>query len=516
MTNDPKRRAFLAGAAAGTVAAGHTLAATAPSQVDQPYRHAIDLVAALANKTVSSRELVDAAIARIEAFDAKLNAVVVRDFDAARDAANAADAALARGERRPLLGLPMTVKEQFNIASLPTTWGDPKFKDWRPTVDALAVTRLKTAGAVILGKTNVPLNLEDWQTFNAIYGTTNNPWDLTRTPGGSSGGAAAALAAGYVALEFGSDIGGSLRAPAHFCGVFAHKPSLDLIPSRGSGPPTTPAIAMRGDLAVIGPMARSAADLMLELDVVAGPDEMSDGIGYRLALPPARHEELRDFRVLLIDSHPLCPTASSITGALNRLAERLGRSGCTVARTSPLLPNLALTARLYVQLLAAFRGADLPAEARQRVEDAAKALPRDDESLTAFQLRGLTMSHPEWVQASRVRAGMCQRWQDLFREFDVVLCPVMPTVAFPHDHSPGRARQLDIDGKLVAYRDQIVWISAATLCGLPATAAPIERSETGLPIGVQIIGGFLEDRTTIRFAELIEREYGGFTPPPTL
>jgi amidase len=182
---------------------------------------------------VSPVELVELCLARIEALDPKLNAVVVRDFDRARAAAKAADDGLAKGETKPLLGLPMTVKEQFGVAGLPTTWGNPKFKDWRAEVDALAVQRLKAAGAIILGKTNVPLNLSDWQSFNEVYGTTNNPWDVTRSSGGSSGGSAAALAAGFVPLEFGSDIGGSLRAPAHFCGVFAHKPSPHL--SQGSG-----------------------------------------------------------------------------------------------------------------------------------------------------------------------------------------------------------------------------------------------------------------------------------------
>jgi amidase len=300
MKNDPNRRSFLkevgAATVAGSVAAPQTRASAATtSPIGSPYPHATVLIAALADRTVSSRELVDDAIARIEALDPKINAVVVRDFTAAREAAKAADEALARGERRPLLGLPMTVKEGFNVAGLPTTWGDPKFKDWRPAEDALAVARLKAAGAIILGKTNVPLQLADWQSYNEIYGTTNNPWDLTRTPGGSSGGAAAALAARFVALELGSDIGGSLRAPAHYCGVFAHKPSLDLVPLRGGGPPGTPAIPMRVDLAVAGPMARSAADLALELEVLAGPDELSDGIGYKLALPPSRHRELRNF-----------------------------------------------------------------------------------------------------------------------------------------------------------------------------------------------------------------------------
>jgi len=203
-------------------------ATTREDRMALTYRTAGELLQALATRQISSRELADDAIARIETLDPKINAIVVRDFDRARRAADDADAALARGERRPLLGLPMTVKEQFTIAGLPTTWGYPNFRNWRAESDCLPVQRLKAAGAVMIGMTNVPIGLADWQSYNEIYGTTNNPWDLARTPGGSSGGAAAALAAGFVSLELGSDIGGSLRAPAHFCGVFSHKPTLDL------------------------------------------------------------------------------------------------------------------------------------------------------------------------------------------------------------------------------------------------------------------------------------------------
>jgi amidase len=286
------------------------------------------------------------------------------------------------------------------------------------------------------------------------------------------------------------------------------------VPLRGGGPPgTPPLLPIRSDLAVFGPMARSAADLTVALAVLAGPDEMTDGIGYKLTLPPARHTVLKDFCVLLLDTHPLCPTANSVKGALDQLADRLGQTGCAVSRTSTRLPDLARTTQLYGELLLASYMTDLPATVRQRAEDAAQALSPEDESLAAYRLRGLTISHPDWVRANRTRAVLRQRWQDLFNDFDVVLCPVMPTPAFPHDHSPKPMRRLDIDGKLVAYDDQIVWAGIATLFGLPATVAPIGHSEVGLPIGVQIIGGFLEDLTTIAFAEQVEREYGGFVPP---
>jgi amidase len=329
-----------AAAATGCLGVGVTASAAEDGQ-GLPYRTATEMVKALEKRSVSARELVEAAITRIETLDAKINAVVVRDFDRARRVADMADAALAKGERRPLLGLPMTVKEQFNVAGLPTTWGHSKYKAWKPAEDALVVQRLKRAGAIILGKTNIPTDLADWQSFSPVYGTTNNPWDLARTPGGSSGGSAAALAAGYVPLEFGSDIFGSLRCPAHFCGVFSHKPSLDLVPLRGSGPPETPAVPVRADLAVIGPLARSAADLALLLGVTAGPDEAMEGIGYRLVLPPPRQAKLTDFRVLVIDSHPLCPIAANVGAALDGLADRLGRLGCKILRTSPRLPDLA-------------------------------------------------------------------------------------------------------------------------------------------------------------------------------
>ena len=516
MSFDVSRRGLLVGLGVGAFLADAQV--MADTDADLAYRSATDLLQALAARRISARELLDAVITRIEALDAKINAVVVRDFDRARAAAGAADAALARheGERRPLLGLPLTVKEQFNVAGLPTSWGWPKFRGWHPGEDAVAVQRLKAAGAIIIGKTNVPAGLTDWQSYNDIYGTTNNPWDFGRTPGGSSGGSSAALSAGFVSLELGSDIGGSLRAPAHFCGVYAHKPSLDLVPQRGAGPPGSPAIPVRGDMSVAGPMARSAADLALELNVLAGPDELWDGIGYKLALPPPRHDSLAQFRVLVMDKHPLCPTAASVAASLDELSERLVKLGCTVTRTNSKIPNLGRTTRDYDELLMASFSVDLSPDERVRLEAAATALAPEDLSLTAAELRGFTMSHAAWGQASRIRAVLRAQWQALFQEVDVILCPPMPTPAFPHDHSPMAKRKIEIDGKTVNYDDQIAWCAIATLTGLPATVAPIGHSEAGLPVGVQIIGAYLEDRTTIKFADLIEHQFGGFRPPPKL
>jgi amidase len=476
-----------------------------------------DLRAALRSREVSALELVDQAIARIEALDGRFNAVVVRDFDRARVTAKEADAAIARGEDRPLLGIPMTVKECFNVSGLVTTWGLPGTEGNRVDFDSVAVARLKAAGAIIMGKTNVPTMLMDWQSYNPIHGITNNPWDVTRTPGGSSGGAAAALAAGFVPLEFGSDLGGSLRVPAHYCGIFAHKPTYGIVPMRGMSPPgsTEAAVAAPVDLAVIGPMARTADDLSLALDATAAPDQR-DAIGYRLDLPPARHARLRDFRVLLLDAHPLVPTEPAVRAAFDDLATRLGKSGCKVDRSSPLLPDLTQIAATFTELLMSFVGADMPEADYRSARKAAEALPPDAPAIQTAHLRGLTLSHRDWIQTDRRRAALAGQWRAFFQHYDVVLCPVMPNVAFAHDHRPMMRREITIDGRNMPYGALGIWAGPANVTGQPATAMPIGLSPEGLPIGMQIIGPYLEDRTTLEFARLVEREFGGFVPPPNL
>ncbi|MDA9399817.1 amidase [Bradyrhizobium sp. CCBAU 45389] len=478
------------------------------------FKSAVGLSAALSAKKVSAVELTQDAIARIERHDGKINAICVRDFDRALGAAREADAALARGERKPLLGLPVMIKESFNIAGLPTTWGFVPQKDFRPVEDALPVARIKEAGGVILGKTNVPVGLADWQSYNDIYGTTNNPYDLGRTPGGSSGGSSAALAAGYCALATGSDIGGSLRVPAFHCGIFAHKPTINLCPARGETPPPFPALPREGDLAVIGPMARTAADLSLLLDVMAGPDPLEAGVAYKLDLPAARHQSLRDFRVLVIDSHPLLPTDRDVRGAIDKLATDLTKAGVTVARESALLPDFAETSRLYMRMLLGFLGAFFLPEVLADSRARASQLSPEDRSLGAERLRGTIASHRAWILDAGHRAGLRAKWRALFNNFDAVICPIMPTPAYPHDHLPEQSlRRISIDGKDYPYSDQLAWPGIATLPGLPATAVPLGLSKDGLPVGVQIVGPWLEDRTPLKLAELIEREFGGFVPP---
>ncbi|WJR77790.1 amidase [Bradyrhizobium sp. NP1] len=476
---------------------------------------AVELSAALKARKASAVELAQDAIARIERHDGKINAICVRDFDRALEAARAADAALARGENKPLLGIPLTVKESYNVAGLHTTWGFVPQKDFIAKEDALAIVRVKEAGGVILGKTNVPVGLGDWQSYNDIYGTTNNPFDLGRTPGGSSGGSSAALAAGYGPLSLGSDIGGSLRVPAFHCGVYAHKPTFALVPSRGHTPPPLPPLPFDRDLAVTGPMARCAADLSPLLDVMAAPDPLEAGKAYSLALPPPRHAALKDFRILLIDSDPLLPTDKDIRAGIENLATTLVQAGAYVARQSPLLPDFAASSRLYMRLLMSLLSASFPPEIYAGAQASAAQLAADDMSLRAERLRGIALSHRDWVAASGGRTRLRAQWRELFKSFDAVICPIMPTPAYPHDHSQDQEqRRIMIDGEAHSYPDQLAWPGIATLPGLPATAIPLGLSRGGLPIGVQIVGPWLEDRTPLKLAELIEREVGGFIAPP--
>ena len=433
--------------------------------------------AALQARKVSARELLDAAIARIEAHDGQLNAVVVRDFERARAQAKQCDAAVARGESGALFGVPMTVKESYNVAGLPTTWGLPPFREFRPADDAVLVARLKAAGAVILGKTNVPPALADWQSENPIYGRTVNPIDPARTPGGSSGGGAAAVASGMVPLELGSDIGGSIRVPAHFCGIFGHKPSFGLLPGRGHAFPASDGADV--DLAVCGPLARSAVDLELAMRVLAGPDG-DEANGYCLALPEPRVPTIAGLRVLLLDTHPIARTDTLLRDALQRLAADLVREGARIERTSALLPDLAAAHRAYVTML------------------------------TTITTRGAPGARPvisahDWFGLLDQRAKLRRQWRALFASVDVVLAPPFGTPAFALTDEPDwRKRTLLVDGETTPFGNQLAWAGIASFAGLPATVAPIATSPDGLPIGVQLIGAFLGDRTTIALARQIE------------
>jgi len=480
-----------------------------------PFSTATDLVAALRARRVTSTELTELYIRRIERHDGRLNAVVVRDFERARQRARAADEAGAPGERRPLLGLPITLKESINVAGLGTTCGVPEWKGYVSPHDAPAAARLHAAGTVLLGKTNVPPGLADWQSDNPIYGRTGNPWDTGRTPGGSSGGSAAALAAGLTALEVGSDIGGSIRVPAAFCGVYGHRPSETLLPKSGQFPmPPLPNAAVV--MGVQGPLARSAEDLELALSVLAGPD-VGEDVAWRVDLPPARQERLADFRVAVLPAIPWMRVDGQISAALEDLVSRLAKLGCAVREAQPeALGDLREHHGLYRSILSAVTSARIDEETRrQRVA----MYEKHDDEFSRAHLRGLTSRPGDYIAWNGRREQYRASWRSFFRDWDVLVAPAMNVLAYPHverawppDESD-LTLQFTIDERSVPYMHGLVYPAMSTVAGQPATAFPVGLSREGLPIGLQVVGPYLEDRTPIRFAALLAREIGGFRKP---
>jgi amidase len=475
-----------------------------------------EMLEALRARQVSAVELLDLHLARIARFNPSLNAIVAPDFERARRDAADADARRARGEDAPLLGLPMTLKESINVRGLRTTAGMPFWKDFRSEHDAPVTARVKGAGAVVMAKTNVPQMLADWQSSNPVYGRTNNPWDLARTPGGSTGGGACALAAGLTPLEFGSDIGGSIRVPAAFCGVYGHRPSETAMPRSGQFPfPPLPNAAVV--MGVQGPLARSAEDLEVALDVAAGP-EAGEGAAWNLSIPLSRRQRLAEFRVAVLPPIEWLPLDSEIAAALDGLASRLGRLGCLVKTSQPdVLGDHREHYALYLTLLAAVTSARVPAEQRRARLDVMRT--RDDEWSRALQ-RGIESGAPDFVAWGAQRERFRSAWRAFFREWDVLLAPSFFVPAYPHWDKPwpetptSIARTLDVNGQPVLEELGLVYPSVATLAGQPATAFPMGLTRGGLPIGLQAIGPYLEDRTPIRFAALTAREFGGFRPPP--
>ena len=478
---------------------------------DLHFRSAVELAAAIRNGEVSSAELTEVFIGRIETHDDKTNAVVVRDFDRAREAAKAADDAQARDESLgPLHGLPMTIKEAYDIEGLPTTWGFPDFKDNVASADAESVRRLKGAGAHFLGKTNVPLALADFQSFNDIYGTTNNPWNLGCTPGGSSGGSSAALAAGLTGLEAGSDIGGSIRNPAHFCGVYGHKPTWGVVPGQGHSLP--PAIAPP-DIAVVGPLARSAEDLALSMDIVAGADPYN-AAGWELRLPRPRKTSLSEFKVVVWPNDPLAPVSAEVAGRAQRVADTLAGLGATVSDTARPVIDLAEALRTYQYLLWGVMSAGAPDEVHEARRTEAVTYDPGDRGTKAMLARASVQDHRQWMRFNNHRFVMRQAWSAFFDDWDIVICPQMPTPAFPHDHGEYMDRTMAIDGVDHEYMTQVNWAGIITVAHLPSTVFPTGPSDDGLPIGLQAVGREFDDYITIDFTRLLAEEIGGFVPPP--
>lgn len=424
---------------------------------------ATEIAADIAAGKLSALEATEAAIARIEALDGPINAVVVRDFDGACVAAKRLDE-IGPQAIQPLFGVPMTVKESFNLTGYPSTWGLKHARNNIAQSDAAVVQRLKRAGAVIVGKTNVPPDLADWQSNNPVYGRTNNPHDLGRSPGGSSGGGAAAVSAGMLPCEFGSDIGGSIRVPAHYCGIWGHKPTFDVISLEGHGYPGTD--SARPALSVCGPLARSAEDLATLLDVT---------LDHPLQ---RRNVSIKGGRFLLIDEQPMVGCSSAYRAELDRVAGQIEDAGGQVERRCELVPDLEAAHESYLKMLNIAMAGGLPAP------DGTQATVRD------------------WFDLCDIQARVYRQWRDVFGEFDFVLAPVSATPAFPHHDGQIFQSNIAFDGENLPAAPQLAWAGIATFPGLPSTVLPVGTVD-GMPVGMQVIGDKFQDYQTIDGARQI-------------
>ncbi len=456
---------------------------------------------AIASGELASRELLERLLERIDRLDGEVNAVVTLDVDRARAMAATADTAVvARRPLPPLHGLPITVKDAIETAGLRSTGGAIELADHVPDADAPVVASLRAAGAVVFGKTNLPRWSGDLQTFNEMFGTTTNPWDASLTPGGSSGGAAAAVAMGFTSFETGTDIGGSIRLPSAFCGVFGHKPSWGIVPTHGyldsvDGGRT------EADVNVFGPLARSAADLDLLLSVMAGPAP-DRAPAWRLDLPPADGIDPRRLRVAAWLDDPWCPTGRDELAALEAAAAAFESAGATIDRDARPALTLAEAAPPNGALVSVAISPSLSDH------EFVAALPHLGD-------RGLAMRHRDWLSADRLRAEHRQRWATFFEHWDVLLCPVAPAVAFPHTQDGIiSTRRLTIDGVDRPYTDMIAWTVLIGGVYLPSTVVPVGATPAGIPVGIQVVGPYLHDRRTIAVAGLLGELTRGYVPPP--
>lgn len=478
---------------------------------DLTFVSAIEAARSIQKGEVSSIDLTKHILNRIEKYNPAINAVVTVLKDDALTRARAADQTLAKGEIwGPLHGVPCTVKDTFEMANVLTTAGVPALAKHIPKRNAVVVERLLRAGAVIIGHTNVPFMASDLQSYNEIFGTTNNPWDHERTPGGSTGGGAAALAAGLSYLSIGSDIGGSIRTPSNFCGVFGHKTSLNIIPARGHIPPLPGVLFPPGNLGVMGPLARSAADLKLALKVFGGPDP-DEAIAYSWTLPPSRGTHLSDYRIGYILDDPLCPVIPEVKEVLVKAIEAFHKNGAKLEEGWPSGVNPSGQYETYRFLLAATYAYLLQDD---QIEVSRELAAKKDGSDDARYAWAWTAPHKHFQMANVERMTARAVWQDYFRTHDAFLLPTTFIPAFHHDHSePLDKRRFNTSEGSRPYLDILFWISFATLTGLPATTAPIGLTKDGLPVGLQIIGPYLEDATPIDLAGILTEIIGGFQPP---
>lgn len=478
---------------------------------DLAFCSATELAAKIKNKEISATELLHHYLQRVDKYNGEINAIVVDIRDQAEQTAKTIDAAIAKGDPvGPFAGVPMTVKESYNVAGTPTTWGNPDWRDNIPSEDAEAVKKLKSIGLNIFGKTNVPLSLADFQSYNDIYGTTNNPYDLSRGPGGSSGGSAAALAAGLTGIETGSDIGGSIRNPAHYCGVFGHKPTYDLLWMRGHNPPGD--IRSTSDISVIGPLARSATDLDTALRAMAGPDEIKQR-GYRLKLPEWQGRSLRGLKVGVWRNDESAPVAKEVEARVDLVAQALADAGAIIHDEARPDFDPSDSHDTYQKLLQSTMAMRMPDSEYDGLKAYVAQLSPDDNSAGAKVLRAQVASFKDWGAANEVRHQLRWHWHEFFQQYDVLLTPMMATAALPHDHRKFSERTLLVDNQERPYFEQVFWAGLTGVTYLPSTVIPTGLNDDGLPIGIQIVGQEYDDLVTIGIARELETMGFRFTPP---
>ena len=473
---------------------------------DYAYSSAIETASAIANGDVSSRELLESALNRVDHFDGPINAVVALDAERSLEAADLADQAVADNKPLgPLHGVPITIKDSFQTEGLVTTSGSPQLADFSPSLDADPVARYKSAGAIVYGKTNLPIWAGDVQTYNKVYGTTNNPYDIERTPGGSSGGSGASLAAGYTPLELGSDIGGSIRIPSHWSGVCGHKPSYGIVSGLGQIP-GMPGTLSQADIAVVGPMARDVDDLELALDLLAGPNDWNQ-TAYSLNLPTPRHKNISDFRIGVWIDEETAPVSGAYKDLLLNAASTLENAGAYVSYEAKPDFSFEKSIDTFWRLLSAAEAGTWTLSELEEIAEKQKS-PQGELGIWHAALR-----HREWLSWNERRMQQRAKWREFFFDFDAVLLPVTLGEAIPHDHSsPFTLRKILVDGIERSYSDQMKWMGLTGVSWLPATVVPVGMID-GLPVGVQIAGPFLEDRTSLAVGRFLLKELGGFKKP---
>ena len=479
------------------------------------FNSAHEILEKIKQREVSSLEVLESFLAQVEKVNPTINAIVALDIERAKEKAKEADNKInLKSKLGPLHGLPMTIKDAFEVEGIVSTGGNPAWKDNIPKRNAEAVQRLVDAGAIIFGKTNVPFLSSDLQSFNKIYGTTNNPWDLERTPGGSSGGSAAALAAGMTPLELGSDIGGSIRVPAHFCGLYGHKPSYNIISEVGHMPPPPGSILTGNGLSVAGPLARSPEDLEIALDVLVSAQEQ-DSQAWKVKLPKARTKKIKELKIAVWPDEPYAEADNEITNLIKDTAKDLKHAGAKV-ETVDLPISFEEIDKIYSLLLNPLMLAGSPKETFETLAKLNESLDPNDMSELAKVARGSVLKHADWVLVNAMRQNMRQKWREFFNKFDVILCPTCITPAFKHNHNPVHERKLTINGKDDEYLRATLWAGPAVSAGLPSTNVPIGMSSNNLPISMQITGPYLEDKTCLEVAKVVRNIRGGFKIPPNL